>query len=92
MTDADIPDDAKHVLCRSHRWGPSDRWPNYWIKRTLGYKTWATCGEKGRPDIAPLYRAGLIREWFSPWSPPCFVTEDGEKARTKFRKELGYDR
>ena len=85
----DMNDAAKHVLCRAflNRRDPT----LYQIKRTLGYKTWASCGELGRPDIAPLYKAGYVREWFSPWSPLLYLTEAGVEARKRFRKELGYD-
>lgn len=50
------------------------------IERTLGWKTWATAGKKWRrPDIAELYREGLIEEYFSPGCPPVFVTEKGKE-------------
>jgi hypothetical protein len=50
------------------------------IERTLGWKTWDTAGKKwNRPDIAELYREGLISELFHPGCPPVFVTEKGIK-------------
>ena len=88
---AEIPEAAKHVLCRSYR-NPRHCRPDFWwIDRTLGYETWRTNGEKGRKDIAPLYRAGLVQEWFSPWSQPLFLTPAGVKVRSVWRQELGYN-
>ena len=71
----DLADKAKGVLL-SAKW--SDTWDLYVIKRTLGYKTWATGGERGaRRDIADLYKAGLIRELLSPWHGEVYLTEKG---------------
>jgi len=88
----DIPLAAKHALCKAYK--ARSKWAHrglYLMDRTLSYKTWATRGEIGRHDIAPLYKEGLIAEWFSPWSPPLYLTEAGVKRRAEFRKELGYD-
>ena len=85
-----IPNAAAHVLCKAKlRRGKPDG--TYLIERTLGYKTWATKGEKGRHDIAPLYKAGLVSEWFHPWAPPLYLTDKGISARRILRKRLGYD-
>ena len=62
-------------------------YPNFaawFIDRTLGWKTCLSGGQKWtRPDVAELYRAGLIAEWFSPGSPPCYLTSAGEAEREK---------
>lgn len=70
----------KVLMSASHRYGDGVRY----INRTLGYKTWATKGERGaRADIAELYRHGLIAEYWHPWSPPVYLTEKGE---TEFKR------
>jgi len=83
-----LSDQAKEVLLTA-KWS-SDI---YFIERQLGYETWRTKGEKGkRKDIAELYRNGLIAEWFTPWSRPCYVTPKGQKILHQLRDEAEEDR
>lgn len=74
----DLSDKAAAVLMSAKHDRDLNGSALYLINRTLGYKTWATAGKSGaRAEIAELYRNGLVAEWFSPWSPPLYLTEKG---------------
>ena len=71
-----------------------DRPDLFLINRTLGYKTWATNGKRGaQPEVAELYRNGLVAEWFNPWCPPLYLTKEGRiEFEARRDKEIGLDR
>lgn len=75
----ELSEKAERVLMSAKYWTDgADGKPVYIIARTLGFETWATCGEKGkRADIAELYRNGLIAEWLNPWSGRVYLTSKG---------------
>jgi|JI10StandDraft_1071094.scaffolds.fasta_scaffold1826552_2 hypothetical protein len=89
MADQAFSEKAKHALCKAHR-GLTDAHggPLYIIRRIV----WSWNGpSKRNRDMVELYDAGLIEEWFTPWSPLHYLTEKGEELRKAWRKELGYD-
>ncbi len=76
-----ISDSAKHLLCRAYLSRP--RWATeglYLIDRSLLGK-----------DMKQLEAAGLVQEWFTPWSDPCYLTDDGVDQRKQWRSDLGYN-
>lgn len=79
----ELTDEAERLLMGAEQGGAGlDGKPLWFIDRRLGFKTWESKGKAGtRPDVAELYRHGLIAEWFSPLSPPLFLTATGKEQK-----------
>lgn len=80
---SDLSPEASRLLLTAKQ--DDDIW---FINRTLGFRTWESLGQQWtRPDVAELYRCGLIEEWFNPATPPCALTPDGVATLARLRSQ-----
>jgi hypothetical protein len=91
-----LSDDAAHALCKAYgnHWRNQHGYPKYWLNVAIGGRPWEKKDRQPSPrkrHLWELRQAGLIYEWFSPWSKPTYVTKEGERVRRILRKRLGYD-
>ncbi len=92
-----LSEKAAHALCRAHA---MKGWDNYrgrtwrFINQNIGGRPWEEDDRQPHPrkrHLWELRQRGLIYEWFSPWSAPTYLTDDGLIFRQELRKRLGYN-